>query len=56
MRVELALTIDGEEYILRAGDRDWLPAGTLHAARVVGHAPVTYLIGVEAALSSRRSA
>jgi quercetin dioxygenase-like cupin family protein len=45
VRGALALTVDGEEYVLRAGDRDWLPAGTVHAARVVGGEPVTYLIG-----------
>jgi quercetin dioxygenase-like cupin family protein len=41
----LALTVGEEEYVLEAGDRDWLPAGTLHAARVVGREPVAYLIG-----------
>ena len=41
----LALTVDGREYVLRAGDRDFLPAGTVHAARVVGDEPVVYLIG-----------
>jgi quercetin dioxygenase-like cupin family protein len=45
VRGALALTVGGEEYVLRAGDRDWLPAGTVHAARVVGDEPVTYLIG-----------
>jgi quercetin dioxygenase-like cupin family protein len=44
VRGSLALTVDGTEYVLRAGDRDWLPAGVVHAARVVGDAPVTYLI------------
>jgi quercetin dioxygenase-like cupin family protein len=45
VRGALALTVDGEEYVLRAGDRDWLPAGTTHSARVVGEQPVTYLVG-----------
>ena len=45
VRGALALTVGGQEYVLRAGDRDWLPAGTVHAARVVGADPVTYLIG-----------
>lgn len=45
VRGSLALLVGGEEYVLRAGDRDWLPAGTVHAARVVGREPVTYLIG-----------
>jgi quercetin dioxygenase-like cupin family protein len=49
IRGALALTVDGVEYVLRAGDRDWLPAGTVHAARVVGDEPVTYLIGSRAA-------
>jgi quercetin dioxygenase-like cupin family protein len=44
LRGALALTVGGQEYILRAGDRDWLPANTLHAARVVGDEAVTYLI------------
>ena len=44
LRGSLALTVDGEEYVLRAGDRDWLPADTTHAARVVGNESVTYLI------------
>src|SRR6185503_7765488 len=26
LRGALALTVDGEEYVLRPGDRDWLPA------------------------------
>lgn len=40
----LALTVGGEEYVLGPGDRDFLPAGTVHAARVVGDEPVVYLI------------
>jgi quercetin dioxygenase-like cupin family protein len=45
VRGALALTVDGVEYVLEAGDRDFLPAGTTHAARVVGDEPVVYLIG-----------
>jgi quercetin dioxygenase-like cupin family protein len=45
----LALTVDGKEYVLRAGDRDWLPSGTVHSARVVGDGPVTYLVGARPA-------
>lgn len=30
---------------LRAGDRDFMPAGTVHSARVIGDEPVFYLIG-----------
>jgi quercetin dioxygenase-like cupin family protein len=44
----MALTVDGTEYVLRAGDRDWLPAGMVHSARVVGASPVTYLVGAKA--------
>jgi len=35
VRGGMALTVGGEEYLLRPGDRDWLPAGTRHSARVV---------------------
>lgn len=41
----IALTVGGAEYVLAAGDRDWLPAQTIHSARVVGAEPVTYLVG-----------
>jgi mannose-6-phosphate isomerase-like protein (cupin superfamily) len=30
---------------LSPGDRDFMPAGTDHAARVIGDEPVVYLIG-----------
>ena len=49
VRGALALTVGGDEYVLRPGDRDWLPAGTMHAARVVGDEPTTYLVGSKAA-------
>jgi quercetin dioxygenase-like cupin family protein len=45
LRGALALRVDGAEYVLEPGDRDWLPAGTVHSARVVGNGTVTYLIG-----------
>lgn len=32
-------------FVLEAGDRDHMPAGTYHAARVIGDEPVVYLIG-----------
>lgn len=32
-------------FILEAGDRDYMPSGTWHSARVVGEEPVVYLIG-----------
>lgn len=44
---ELQLTVDGETYELRAGDRDFLSANTSHAAFVPGKEPVRYLIGVK---------
>lgn len=31
--------------VLQAGDRDFMPAGTYHSARVVSEDPVVYLIG-----------
>lgn len=31
--------------ILSPGDRDFMPAGTSHSARVVGDRPASYLIG-----------
>lgn len=30
---------------LNPGDRDYMPAGTYHAARVIGDEPLVYLIG-----------
>jgi quercetin dioxygenase-like cupin family protein len=41
----LQLTVAGETYTLQAGDRDFLPANTPHAAFVPGDKPVRYLIG-----------
>jgi quercetin dioxygenase-like cupin family protein len=41
----LQLTVEGQSYTLRAGDRDFLPARTTHAAFVPGDKPVRYLIG-----------
>lgn len=31
--------------VLNAGDRDFMPAGTVHSARVIGNEAVIYLIG-----------
>jgi quercetin dioxygenase-like cupin family protein len=42
---EPELCVAGETYTLRAGDRDFLPANTVHSAIVPGHEPVAYLIG-----------
>lgn len=42
----LELTIENVgTLILEAGDRDFMPAGTFHSARVVGKNPVVYLVG-----------
>jgi len=41
----LELTVGDETYTLEAGDRDFLPANTVHAAFVPGEQPVRYLIG-----------
>jgi quercetin dioxygenase-like cupin family protein len=42
---KLELRIQGQTYTLSAGDRDFLPAGTVHSAFVPGTEPVLYLIG-----------
>lgn len=42
---ELELSVGHEKYTLRAGDRDFLPANTMHSASVPGLEPVVYLIG-----------
>ena len=31
--------------VLNSGDRDFMPAGTSHSARVIGSEPVVYIIG-----------
>lgn len=43
----LILRVGWEEYTLRAGDRDFLPANTEHSAIVPNDEPVTYLIGAK---------
>jgi mannose-6-phosphate isomerase-like protein (cupin superfamily) len=44
----LELRVGTEQYVLRAGDRDFLPAGTEHSAFVPGDEAVLYLIGAKA--------
>lgn len=44
---ELELRVGHEIYTLRKGDRDFLPANTMHSAFVPGSEPVTYLIGAK---------
>jgi quercetin dioxygenase-like cupin family protein len=42
----LELNVDGVGVVtLAQGDRDFMPAGTVHSARVLGSEPVAYLIG-----------
>ncbi len=42
----LEITVKGfGRVVLESGDRDIMPAGTVHSARVVGERPVFYLIG-----------
>ena len=44
---ELELRVGHETYVLRAGDRDFLPANTIHSAAVPGDEPLIYLIGAK---------
>lgn len=44
---ELELRVGHEIYTLRAGDRDFLPANTVHSAAVPQTGAVKYLIGVK---------
>lgn len=43
----LNLRVGWEDYSLRAGDRDFLPANTEHSASVPKDEPVVYLIGIK---------
>lgn len=43
---EIEITVPTGTYLLGPGDRDYMPADTLHTARVIGEGPVTYLVGV----------
>jgi quercetin dioxygenase-like cupin family protein len=44
----LELTIERlGTFVLETGDRDFLPAGTYHSARVVVEDPVMYLVGAK---------
>lgn len=43
-RLELTVKEAGIN-VLGPGDRDYMPAGTMHSARVVSDEPVVYLIG-----------
>jgi len=44
----LELSVQGVGvFVLETGDRDFMPAGTYHSARVIGEKPVMYLIGAK---------
>jgi len=43
----LELRVGYETYTLGPGDRDYLPANTMHSALVSGVEPVVYLIGAK---------
>jgi mannose-6-phosphate isomerase-like protein (cupin superfamily) len=46
----IELNVEGHgTFVLEAGDRDLMPAGTRHSARVTGRSPVRYLIGRKSA-------
>jgi quercetin dioxygenase-like cupin family protein len=47
LKGELELRAGDDNYVLRAGDRDFLPANTVHSAFVPGDDPVVYLIGAK---------
>jgi quercetin dioxygenase-like cupin family protein len=43
---QIEFVVEGHGTVtLGPGDRDYMPAGTMHSARVVGDEPVFYLIG-----------
>jgi quercetin dioxygenase-like cupin family protein len=44
---ELELRVGHETHSLRAGDRDYLPANTIHSAIVSGDKALIYLIGAK---------
>ncbi|MCM3904098.1 MAG: cupin domain-containing protein [Pyrinomonadaceae bacterium] len=44
---ELEIRVHDQTYKLGTGDRDFLPANTMHAAFVPGDEPVRYLIGAK---------
>ncbi|HMM79082.1 MAG TPA: cupin domain-containing protein [Pyrinomonadaceae bacterium] len=52
----LEITVEpGGTFILQAGDRDLMPAGTFHTARVLGDEPVCYLVGTKECVSVQAS-
>ncbi len=52
---KLEITVKGGGvHLLEAGDRDFMPAQTYHAAQVIGDGPVLYLIGEKIAPPKKR--
>lgn len=47
IRGSAQLRVGDEQYILNAGDRDYLPANTEHSALAIGEEFVVYLNGVK---------
>jgi quercetin dioxygenase-like cupin family protein len=45
LKGEMTFTVDGKDYVLKAGDRLYLPSGTPHTASVPSSTPVTYIVG-----------
>ena len=45
LRGEIHVTLDDQTYVLKAGDRIYLPAHTPHVAEVPNSNGVTYLVG-----------
>lgn len=44
----LELSVQGVGiFVLEPGDRDFMPAGTYHSARVLGDEPVMYIVGAK---------
>ncbi len=52
---ELEIALEkGGSYILKAGDRDFMPAHIWHTARVLGEEPLSYLVGEKIAVKPKR--
>lgn len=52
---ELEITVErAAPQVLKAGDRDFMPAETYHKARVLGESPVLYLIGEKQPVKRKR--
>jgi quercetin dioxygenase-like cupin family protein len=47
LRGAMVMIVGGEEFVLGPGDRDWMPAATVHSGHVVGEEAVTYLVGLK---------